>query len=237
VAPLFVEGVQPGGLADGAGVKAGDEITAVDDIPPFIGGQLVKAVSDRVSDPAPDVPVWITLHRPATDQTFTMTLTPHTDPGSPPSVESRTLDGGVGYVKLPGFFTGATDQMLAHVAGLRRQASLHGLVLDLRGNGGGSADERAKLLGTLAHGKVTSYECDKWGNCTPNRTDDSEPLLGLPVVVLTDRDCASACDSFASSVKDLHLATLVGARSAGVVAGLPQGFVLDEQFGRVPYNV
>src|SRR5207249_3863401 len=61
VAPLFVEGVQPGGLADGAGVKAGDEITAVDDIPPFIGGQLVKAVSDRVSDPAPDVPVWITL--------------------------------------------------------------------------------------------------------------------------------------------------------------------------------
>ena len=50
----------------------------------------------------------------------------------------------------------------------------------------------------------------------------------VPLAVLTDRDCASACDSFAGSVKDLRLGALVGTRTAGVVAGLPQGYVLDD---------
>ncbi|NUP51844.1 MAG: PDZ domain-containing protein [Catenulispora sp.] len=229
VGPLFVQSVQAGGLAAGAAVSAGDEITAVDGVPPFVGGQLVKAVSDQISDPQPDVPVTVAFRRPATGQTFTVTLTPRlAGPGAPPAVTSRLLDGGVGYVQLPGFYTGAADQIQAAVAALRTRAPLHGLVLDLRGNGGGSPVERAKLLGMLAHDKVTSYECDRHSKCTPNHTDDSEALLGLPLVVLTDRDCASACDSFASSVKDLHLGTLVGARTAGVVAGLPQGYVLDD---------
>ncbi|NUR24467.1 MAG: PDZ domain-containing protein [Catenulispora sp.] len=232
VGPLFVQSVQAGGPAAGVGIRAGDEIVSVDDVPPFVGGQLVKAVSDEVSDPRSGVPVTITFHRPATDQTYTVTLTPHTDPGPPPGVASRALDDGaghsVGYVQLPGFYAGATDQVLAAVASLRTRADLHGLILDLRGNGGGSADERAKLLGTLVHGKVTSYECDSHAHCTANHTDDSQPLLGLPLAVLTDRDCASACDSFAGTVKDLRLGTLVGTRTAGVVAGLPQGYLLDD---------
>lgn len=230
VAPLFVQSVQAGGLAAGAGVKAGDEITAVDGVPPFVAGQLITAVSDQVSDPARGVPVTITFHRPATGQTFTVTLTPTlAGPGAPPTVTSRLLSGGVAYVQLPGFFTGGADQVAAAVADLREQSGgLRGLVLDLRGNGGGSADERAKLLGMLAHGQVTSYECDSHQVCTANHTDDSEPLLGLPVVVLTDRDCASACDSFAGTVKDLRLGTIVGTRTAGIVAGLPQGYLLTD---------
>lgn len=230
VAPLFVESVQPGGLADGAGVSAGDEITAVDGVPPFVGGQLIAAVSDQVSDPAAGVPVTITFHRPATNHTFSVTLTPTPGgPGEPPTVTARLLGDGVGYVRLPGFFAGGADQVAAAAANLRKQSgNLRALVLDLRGNGGGSAEERAKLLGMLAHGLITGYECDSHNVCAANHTDDSEPLLGLPLVVLTDRNCASACDSFAGSVKDLHLGTIVGTRSAGIVAGLPQGYLLSD---------
>jgi carboxyl-terminal processing protease len=233
VAPLFVERVQTGGLAAGAGVKPGDEITSVDGVPPFVGGQLIKAVSDKLSDPLDGVPVHIALRRPATGETFTVTLTPHAEAAAPPSLDTRLLDGNVGYIELPGFYAGATDQVLAAVADLRKRAELRGLILDLRGNGGGSADERAKLLGTLAHHKVTSYECDWRARCAPNYTDDTEPLLGLPVVALTDRDCASACDSFASTFKDLHLGVLVGARTAGAVSGLPRGYALDDGSGLV----
>src|SRR5256886_4146389 len=46
----------------------------------------------------------------------------------------------------------------------------------------------------------------------------SVPLLHLPLVVLTDRNCASACDAFSGAVKDLRLGTLVGTRTAGIVA-------------------
>jgi carboxyl-terminal processing protease len=42
------------------------------------------------------------------------------------------------------------------------------------------------------------------------------PLLHLPLAVLTNRDCESACDMFASAVKDQHLGTLIGNRTAGL---------------------
>jgi carboxyl-terminal processing protease len=46
--------------------------------------------------------------------------------------------------------------------------------------------------------------------------------------VLTDGNCASACDAFSGTVKDLHLGALIGARTAGIVAGPASGYLLDD---------
>ncbi|MFL6076877.1 MAG: S41 family peptidase [Mycobacteriales bacterium] len=238
VAPLFVKTVEAGGPAANAGIKAGDEITSINGVTPFINGKLDEGVWNWIAYPEDGVPVRLALHRPATGQTLNVTLTPHTQsgpPAGPSAPPSKVLDGDVGYVQLSGFFTGPTggaaDAVLTAINNMRKQATLRGIILDLRGNGGGSAEERAKLLGMLAHHKITSYECDSQDHCTPNRTDDSMPLVGLPFVVLTDRDCASACDSFTSTVKDLHLGTIVGTRTAGVVAGIPSLFNLNDGSG------
>ena len=51
------------------------------------------------------------------------------------------------------------------------------------------------------------------GNCPANYTGTGVPLLHLPLVVLTDRTCVSACDAFSGAVKDLRLGTLVGTRT------------------------
>jgi carboxyl-terminal processing protease len=81
----------------------------------------------------------------------------------------------------------------------------------------------------LAHDAVASYWCDVKDHCTANRTDGSVALLNLPLVAITDRNCASACDSFTSAVKDLHLGTLIGTRTAGAVAGPAGGlYRLDD---------
>lgn len=66
------------------------------------------------------------------------------------------------------------------------------------------------------------------GNCTATYTDSSVPLLHLPLVVLTDRNCVSACDAFSSAVKDLRLGTLVGTRTAGIVSAPAAGYLLDD---------
>lgn len=145
------------------------------------------------------------------------------------TITSRLLPGSVAYISLPGFVPGATDEILAALAKLRGAApGLRGLVLDLRGDTGGDDGEVAKLLGTLVHGKVFNYSCDVHGRCTPVYTDSTEPLLHLPLVTLTDRDCFSACDAFAATVKDLHLGTLVGARTGGMASGVAGGYVLDD---------
>ena len=66
------------------------------------------------------------------------------------------------------------------------------------------------------------------GNCPATYTGTDVPLLHLPLVVLTDRNCASACDAFSGAVKDLRLGTLVGTRTAGIVAAPAAPYLLDD---------
>jgi carboxyl-terminal processing protease len=57
-------------------------------------------------------------------------------------------------------------------------------------------------------------------------TDDTVELVGLPLTVLIDRGCASACEHFSSAVKDLGLGPLVGTRTAGVISGPSAPYLL-----------
>jgi len=170
----------------------------------------------------------VQLHRPATGRTWTVTLTPALYQAPPPAVSAKLLDGDIAYVQLPGFFPGSAGQVLQDISNLAGAVKLHGLILDLRGNGGGTVADPAMLLGAFIHGKAWSYDCDVQGSCTAHYTDSSVPLLHLPLVVLTDRNCASACDAFSGAVKDLRLGTLVGTRTSGIVSAPAAGYLLDD---------
>lgn len=230
--PLFIAGVL-GGPAAARGLRPGDVIAAVDGAPPFVDGVPSPGVITLLSQQYPRAgPVRLTVHRPATGRTWAVTLTPalySPTPAATTPVTARLVAGDIADVRLAAFAPGAADQVRAAVADLRRSAGqLRGLVLDLRGNAGGAPSEVARLLGGFTHDRIWSYDCDAADSCTPNRTDDTVPLLSLPLVVLTDRDCASACDAFSAAVKDLHLGTLIGTRTAGIVSGPATGYLLDD---------
>jgi carboxyl-terminal processing protease len=229
-APLYVTKIAPGSPAADAGITPGDEIVSINGVPPYVNGVLVHGALDWIDQSPEGTPVTFVLHRPATDATFTLTVTAgpgHTD-GTPASIESKLLAGDIAYVSLPGFGPNYADRVLAAIAKLGEQTTLRGVILDLRGNTGGNPVEVRRLLGAFAPGEVISYWCDVKGTCTPNRADDSVTLLNLPLVALTSRVCASACDAFASAVKTLHLGTLVGTRTAGIVAGAALGYWLGD---------
>ncbi|MEU0568205.1 S41 family peptidase [Nonomuraea sp. NPDC005983] len=202
-----------------ADVRPGDIVVKADGVPAFIGDTVIQAVADALASDT----VNLTLKRPTAGRTRTVELKAGPLTLQPPAVTSKTLPGGVAYIQLPGFFDGAADQVIAEL-----QDKPKTVVLDLRGNGGGSPREVTRLLGAFAHGKITSYFCPLKGECVPNRTDDSVPLLGLPLVVLTDRACASACEDFSAAVRDNGLGTLVGTRTAGAVSGPSRGYLLDD---------
>jgi carboxyl-terminal processing protease len=154
-------------------------------------------------------------------------LTPSVVP-PPPPVSATVLGGDIAAVKLTGFAPNAATMVFTAIADLHTGDEPRGVILDLRGNTGGSPTEVARLLGGFVHGKVWSIDIDRNGDRTANHTDDTIALLHRPLVVLTDRDCASACDAFSDAVKDLHIGTLVGTRTAGVVAGEAFGFLLND---------
>jgi carboxyl-terminal processing protease len=227
--PLFITAVAPGSPAARHRVRPGDVIVSVDGAPPFADGTVSDGVMNLLFGPYPAPGrVTVRLHRPASGRTWTVTLTAALYQPPPPAVSAKLLNGDIAYVQLPGFFPGAADQVLGDISSLAATAKLHGIILDLRGNTGGSAAEVSMLLGAFTHGAAWSYDCDVHGSCTANYTDSSVPLLRLPLVVLTDRDCASACDAFSGAVKDLRLGTLVGTRTSGIVAAPAAAYLLDD---------
>ena len=228
--PLFVTAVEPGSPAGSHGVRPGDVIVSVNGAPPFPGGIISEGVMNLLSGPYPQAGrVSVRLHRPATGRTWTVTLTPAFNQLPPsPGASPKLLNRDIAYVQLSGFFPGAADVVLQAISNLASGVKLHGLILDLRGNGGGTVADPARLLGAFIHGKAWIYDCDVHGNCTATYTDSSVPLLHLPLVVLTDRNCVSACDAFSGAVKDLRLGTLVGTRTAGIVSAPAAGYLLDD---------
>jgi carboxyl-terminal processing protease len=220
IGPMYLTRVAPESAAANAGLEPGDIIEAIAGVPVFVRGKLTPGALDLLRQET----VELRVNRPASGATWTVKVGPSGPPNSQPGVSTVLLDGGIVHVTLSAFDPGQAEEALAKIA----ESHPRGVILDLRGNGGGDAVAVAKLLGAFGHGKVWGWSCDAKEHCTPSRTDDSVPLLNVPLVVLTDGRCASACDAFSAAIKDLRLGTLVGARTAGVASGLPESFMLND---------
>ncbi|QYC42221.1 hypothetical protein Nocox_23085 [Nonomuraea coxensis DSM 45129] len=226
--PLFVTAVQ-GGAARAAGLRPGDVIESVNGSAPFIDGKATAAIAALYPAYPEARPVRLRLLRQSTGRRWSVTLRPglhERDPATLRVVTSKLLDDDIAYVRLRGFAPDSADRVLRAIARLRAGRALSGVVLDLRGNGGGSPAEATRLVSAFGHGRVTAYQCTVDAVCAAMRTDDTVELLGLPLVALTDRGCASACEHFSSAVKDLRLGVLVGTRTAGVISGPAQPYLL-----------
>jgi carboxyl-terminal processing protease len=134
-----------------------------------------------------------------------------------PSVTSRTLHAGgaaVAYVRLSDFANGSSDD-LRHVVTERVKHGARAVVLDLRGNGGGLLKEAVSVASVfIPEGPVVITD----GRSTPRHvfkaTGDAISTK-VPVVVLVDRNTASAAEIVAGALQDRHRAELVGTRTFG----------------------
>ncbi|GLW99478.1 S41 family peptidase [Microtetraspora sp. NBRC 16547] len=229
LAPLFITTVE-GGAAQAAGLRPGDVIEAVNGSAPFINGKASPAIAALYPEYPDARPVELRLLRQSTSRRWSVTLKPGIYPRDPAAlrvVQSKLLDDDIAYVRMTGFAPDSANRVLKAINGLRTGRTLAGVMLDLRGNGGGSPVEVARLVSAFVHGKVTAYQCTVDGRCAKSSTDDTVELLNLPLVVLVDHGCASACEHFSSAVKDLRIGQLVGTRTAGIISGPAQSYLLS----------
>jgi carboxyl-terminal processing protease len=120
----------------------------------------------------------------------------------------------VAHVRYESFRSGAHGQLRSTLERLYRRGA-EGLVLDLRGNGGGLLNEAVLSASVfLPKGElVVSTDSRTMGERNYEATGD--PLPRHPTVILINRATASAAEILASALGDHRLATIVGTRSFG----------------------
>ena len=231
---LQVVSVFEGSPAERAGIRQGAIVTAVGG--ESIAGQSAEIATAKIKGP-PGTSVRLTVLEP--DRKKTRTLTVKREAISVPTVESKleTVNGRkLGVVELLTFSSGAHGEVRAAIDKLRAQGA-RGIVLDLRGNGGGLLRE-AVLVSSIfiEDGTVVSTDGRNRGRQTyPAEGDALDPEL--PVVVLVDGGSASASEIVAGALRDRKRATLVGEKTFGKgvfqeVEPLSNGGALDLTVGR-----
>jgi carboxyl-terminal processing protease len=229
---LRVTRVYDGSPAARAGLKPGDLIVAVDG--KSLQGLAEETAVARVKGPAgTEVKLRWQRHGRTVERDVTRATV------SIPVVESRMLDDHgdkVGYVALASFSSGAHAEVYAAVRKLRSHGA-KALVFDLRGNPGGLVRE-AQLVasGFVPEGTIVSTRGRAVQPETLRATGD--PVAGkLPMVVLVDRNTASAAEIVTGALKDTNRAEVVGTRTFGKgvfqeVVPLSNGGALDITVGQ-----
>jgi carboxyl-terminal processing protease len=215
-----------------AGIREGDIVTEVEGKP--IAGQDADLATAEIKGEA-GTEVTITVLRPSSGEKREVTMT--REELSVPVVEGKLLEADgvpVAYVELLSFSRGAHGQLKQEIERLD-EAGAQGLVLDLRGNGGGLLEE-AVLTSSLfvEDGVIVSTE----GRASPKQTFEAvgDALPERPTVVLINGDTASASEILTAALSDAGLATIVGEKSFGKgtfqeVIELENGGALDLTVG------
>jgi carboxyl-terminal processing protease len=165
--------------------------------------------------------------------------------------EVRTIKRGdrelkVGVITVPGFYQDiqaqsegdkdyrSTTRDVRRLIGELQAEKVDGLVLDLRGDGGGYLPEATALTGLFVdHGPVVQLKD------TTGRTevlDDPEPTRAYdgPIAVLVDRFSASASEIFAAAIQDYHRGLILGQRTFG--KGTVQNLLPLDRWSPRPVN-
>ena len=125
----------------------------------------------------------------------------------------------VGWITIDSFYADMEHHTVSLTKDVKKllqrlmKENIGGLVIDLRGNGGGSLDEAIALTGLfIKKGPVVQQK--SWNGAVDGRySKPSEPLYTGPLCVLTDRTSASASEIFAAALQDLGRAVVVGDKS------------------------
>ncbi len=195
--------------ADKAGLKAGDEITKVDNV----------SVADFKDDAAnllqgaAGTEVAVTYRRQGKTNTVKI-IRESLDIKAVPHYSM--VDEKTGYVVLRKFNNRASAETISAIRALKNQGATQ-LILDLRGNPGGLLNEAINVtnifvpknqLVVTTKSKVKKYNKTYYTKRDPIDTE-------IPLVVLVDGSSASASEIVSGALQDMDRAVVVGTRSFG----------------------
>lgn len=129
------------------------------------------------------------------------------------TVEYEMMEDQIAYLAISEFDIVTYEQYKAALQDLEKQG-MKGLVIDLRGNPGGSLDIVCEMLDLILPKGLLVYTEDKKGE-KQEYTSDADYEYDVPMTVLINGSSASASEIFAGAVQDYERAEIVGTTSYG----------------------
>ncbi|MEO5950230.1 MAG: S41 family peptidase [Candidatus Saccharimonadales bacterium] len=192
--------------AEKAGVHAGDVIITVND--EATSGWTSDKTATKIRGDA-GTTVKLTVQRGAESKEFTLTRAKVNNPSV-----SSTIDNNIGIMTITRFDEQTGDEA-RRAAQSFKQAGVKGVILDLRGNGGGYVTAAQDVAGLWLNDKVVVSERTN-GKVTDELRSGSNAILeGLPTAVVVNGGSASASEIVSGALQDNKAATLVGDKTFG----------------------
>lgn len=202
---IHIVGIMENSPGQKAGLQEGDEILAVDGVP--VTQMAFDEVAAHVRGQA-GTDVVLTIMRDNTNQDITITR----DNIKLKTVGHKMLDNNIGYIQIVSFSEDTANEFNEAYNDLKNQG-MKALVLDLRNNPGGlltTCVEIAKKL--VPKGEIVSI-VDKQGNKETYSSSLEAPEY--PLVVLINKNSASASEILSGAIQDTKAGTIIGNTSYG----------------------
>ena len=196
-----------GGPAEKAGIQPGDYIISVDDVD-YAGDQMSVAANKIKGEAGTTVKIKILRDSETKEYELKrekITVNP---------VEGKVLDNNIGYLEFSSFDDGTAEEFKNKYEELQKQG-ITSLIIDLRNNGGGIVKEALEIADYILNkDDVILYEVDKNDKETVEKSTN-DPIINMPIVVLTNGNTASSSEILAGALKDHGKATIVGEKTYG----------------------
>ena len=204
---VTISKVYEGTPEEEAGLRDGDQIVKVND---------TVSTSEELSDLVQKIrgeegtTVHLKIYRASTKKTFEVDV--ERKNVELPSITSKMLDGGIGYIQISEFQSKTEEQFKSALADLKKQG-MKSLIVDVRSNPGGLITAAANILDQILPEGTVVYTEDKYGKREDYASDSK--CLKCPIAVLVNENSASASEIFAGAIKDYNYGTLIGTKTFG----------------------
>ena len=193
--------------AEKAGILPGDLIVAVDDVQ-YTGDDMSIVSAKIKGEEGSSVKIEILRGQ----ETKTFELKRENIKVNP--LEGKVIDNQIGYIEFSSFDEGTAEDFKVKYEELQKQG-IKSLIIDLRNNGGGIVDEALQIADYVADkGAILLYEVDK-NNKEEIKKSEKDPIINLPIVILTNENTASSSEILAGALKDLGKAKTCGTKTYG----------------------
>jgi len=205
---FVVISVYTGAPADKAGLKAGDEIVAVDGT--TVAGKSLAEITVLVRGPK-GTTVTFTMQRPGESTTRTIAIT--RDVIDVKSVEFKALASSIAYIKISRFADNTNEELKPFIQQL--QSGYKGIILDLRNNPGGGVDTVAAVASYFIKEGIVLSTVDSNGKKEVVNIDKTSIKTDLPMVVLVNAYSASGSEALSGALQDYKRAVIAGEPTFG----------------------